>query len=362
MTLFENQRSKRNSGRRGIGLALLAFVVLIGVLALGFLPTPYVIERPGPAVNVLGSSAGKPVISVTGADSYSTSGALDLLTVSIVGNRDQTPNWAEIFGAWLDPAQNVVPLDEIYPAGQTVEQSNAESTAMMEQSQQNAIYVALHNLNYKIPEHIYVSEVTKNMPSAGKIVAGDYVESINGTHPADIDAMRALVQAYDGKHPLTVVVLRSGVKKTFSITPKKNAEGRTVLGVLVGTKFDFPIKVNLQLSDIGGPSGGMIFALGIYDQLTQGELTGGANIAGTGTIDIDGTVGSIGGIQQKMYGAQRAGAKYFLAPADNCNEVNGHIPSGIQVFRVKTFSDALTAVKAIASKANLSTLATCASK
>ena len=131
------------------------------------------------------------------------------------------------------------------------------------------------------------------------------------------------------------------------------------IGVFIGTKFVFPIDVKLRLADVGGPSGGTMFALGIYDTLTPGSLTGGQIIAGTGTIDESGQVGPIGGIRQKLYGAQRAGASWFLAPAENCNEVIGHIPSGLQVVRVKTFTDALAAVKQIAAKHSIAGLPTC---
>lgn len=362
MTLFQDGSEPKNRPRRHFGLGLLSATILLGTLAMFVFPSPYVIERPGPAFNVLGTQEGTSVISLEGATAYPTSGALDLLTVSVVGNRDQTPTWPEIFAAWLDPAQTVTPLDEVYPVGTTVEESNAESFAMMEQSQQNAIFVALSKLGYEIPIHIYAQQVNKNSPSSGKIVAGDYLEKVDGVHPKDFAALRKLVMAYDGKTPLKVEVSRKGVVKVFDITPTKNDAGDYMLGVVVGFKFDFPVKVDLMLSDVGGPSGGMIFALGIYDTLTKGELTGGALIAGTGTIGTDGAVGPIGGIRQKLFGAQRAGAKYFLAPADNCAEVNGHIPSGIQVFRVKNFDDAIAAVKAIGNKADLSTLATCASK
>ena len=360
MTLFQDGSSP--SPRRRSGLILLLSAIIFGLVAMSVFPAPYVIERPGVVVNVLGTNEGKPVISISGAQSYPTSGDLDLLTVGIVGNRDQSPTWPEIAAAWLDPAQTVTPIDEVYPPGTTTQESVAESTAMMEQSQQNAIFVALNKLGYQIPIHIYAQQVNKNSPSSGKLVAGDYIEAIDGVHPKNYAELRKLVKAYDGNQALSVTVDRKGEKKTFAITPIKNDQDEWMLGIIVGFKFDFPVDVKLQLSDIGGPSGGMIFALGIYDQLTKGELLGGAKIAGTGTISTDGTVGPIGGIRQKLYGAQRAGAKYFLAPADNCSEVNGHIPSGMQVFRVNDFNDALTAVTAIGNKADLSKLATCASK
>lgn len=362
MTLFQGGSEPKKSRRRISGLTLLSAAVIFGGLALSVFPAPYVIERPGPAFNVLSSQEGSPVITLSGAPSYPMSGALDLLTVSVIGNREQTPTWPEIFAAWLDPAQVVVPLDEVYPNGTTTQESEAESVAMMEQSQQNAIYVALKKLGYEIPERIYAQRVDKNSPSSGKIVAGDYIETINGVKPNNFEELTKLVGSYDGKTPLDVAVKRKDSLLNFEIVPKQNEEGDYKIGVLVGFEFKFPVKVDLQLSDVGGPSGGMIFALGIYDAATKGELTGGAMIAGTGTIDTDGTVGPIGGIRQKLYSATRAGAKYFLAPAENCAEVNGHIPAGLQVFRVKNFEEALTAVTAIGKKSDLSKLATCASK
>ncbi|MFM6978171.1 MAG: PDZ domain-containing protein [Micrococcales bacterium] len=361
MTLFQAGSEPTKSPRRHFGLVLLSAAILLGALAMTVFPAPYVIERPGPAFDVLGKQDGTSVISISGTDVYPTSGELDLLTVSLVGNREQTPTWPEIFAAWLDPAQTVTPIDEVYPVGTTVKESEAESVAMMEQSQQNAIFVALKKLGYEIPIHIYAQQVNKNSPSSGKLIAGDYLEKVNGVHPKDFAALRKMVMAFDGTNPLDVQVSRQGKLLNFEISPTKNDAGDYMLGVAVGFKFDFPIKVDLKLSDVGGPSGGMIFALGIYDSLTKGALTGGSHIAGTGTIDTNGVVGPIGGIRQKLYAAQRAGAKYFLAPAENCGEVNGHIPAGLQVFRVKTFDDALTATTAIGSKADLSKLATCAS-
>jgi PDZ domain-containing protein len=362
MTLFQDGSAPNESPRRHSGLVLLTAAIVLGGLAMTVLPAPYVIERPGPAFNVLGSDQGKKVITVSDAETFATKGELDLLTVSLVGNREQTPSWPEIFAAWLDPAQTVTPMDEVYPIGTTLEESEAESVAMMEESQQSAIYVALTRLGYKIPQRIYAQQVNKNAPASGLIVAGDFIESVNGKKPANYDELVAMVHNYDGKTPLTFTVLRKSERKTFEIAPKKDKDGEYRIGVFIGTKFDFPVKVELELSDVGGPSGGMIFALGIYDALTQGALTGGAHIAGTGTIDPDGTVGPIGGIRQKLHAAQRAGAKYFLAPADNCNEVKGHIPAGLRVFRVDVFDDALRAVTAIGQKADLSKLETCASK
>ena len=347
--------------RRSVGLAFLTLGIA-ALLAVWFFPTPYVIEQPGPAYNVLGTDSGKQIISIEDAPTYATSGNLDLLTVQIAGNRSKTPSWIEIFNAWMDPSKSVIPIDEVFPANQTVEQSTAESTAMMEQSQQEAIAVALKNLGYQVPVQLYVSEVTKNSPSSGQIVAADFVQKVNGVRVTTIEELRQRVNEFDGKTALTVELLRDGQKKIFNITPKKDETGAYRIGILGGYEYDFPVKVNLELADVGGPSGGMMFALGIYDKLTPGQLTGGKDIAGTGTIDGAGLVGPIGGIQQKMFGAKNAGAQYFLAPKDNCSEVVGHIPAGLKVFKVNNFKDALNAVEAIGRGADLSALPTCTTK
>ena len=118
-------------------------------------------------------------------------------------------------------------------------------------------------------------------------------------------------------------------------------------------------QVKLSLDNVGGPSGGLMFTLGIIDKTTVGSLTGGKRIAGTGTISAGGVVGPIGGIRQKLISAARAGDQYFLAPKDNCDEVTGHIPSSLRVFSVTNLTDALNALRVIASDGDLSVLPVC---
>lgn len=366
MSFFDNydvidRAESRRKPRRLFGFSLLGLAAL-GLLALWVFPTPYVIEQPGPTFNVLGSPEGKPVIEISDAQTYATEGNLDLLTIQIVGSRENRPSWIQIFSAWLDSSKSVLPIDEVFPPSQTREESVAESTAMMEQSQQEAIAAALNKLGYKIPVFVYISSVAKASPSSGQLVAADFVKSVDGVKVATIEDLRAKVNAYDGAKPLEVQVERSGELKTYQITPTKDETGAWRLGIMVGYKYDFPVDVKLQLADVGGPSGGMMFALGIYDKLTPGALTGGEYIAGTGTINATGKVGPIGGIEQKMFGAQNSGAKYFLAPAENCNEVTGHIPDGLKVFKVSTFDEALNAVSTIGKGADTSALPTCSTK
>ncbi len=353
---FDKPGRSRPRKSAGFGFLFLSAIGLVGLLVF---QTPYVIEQPGPAYDVLAESEGKPVISITGAKTFPTKGNLDLLTVQVVGNRDRTPNWLQIFAAWMDPSKSVQPIDAVFPVNQTTEQSNAESTAMMEQSQQTAIAVALTKLGYEVPVELYVSEVTKSSPASGKIIAADFIRSVDGQKVSTIEQLREKVNLYDGSKPITLVVSRNSQEKSFELTPVKDETGAYRVGILVGYRYEFPVNIKLQLGDVGGPSGGMIFALGIYDELTPGSLLGNSHVAGTGTISDSGEVGPIGGIQQKLYGASQAGAKYFLAPADNCSEVIGNIPEGLQVFRVKTFDEALTAVEKIGKGQDLSQLPIC---
>ncbi len=132
-----------------------------------------------------------------------------------------------------------------------------------------------------------------------------------------------------------------------------------LLGIQLTNDYEFPIDVTIQLNNVGGPSAGMMFALGIIDTLTPGQLNGGENVAGTGTIDAAGTVGPIGGIRQKMYGAVDARATWFLAPESNCDEVVGHVPSGLRVFSVGTLDDALDVLTAVREDGDLDALPTC---
>lgn len=356
LSLFEELYAPTaNRRRRTFGRAFL-FIGILLVSAIAIMPSPYVIERPGVVVNTLGTDEIAPIVQVSGK-TYPTSGQLNLLTVSLVGSPEQTPSWFEIAQAWIDPAQTILPLDEVFPPNQSVEQSDAESKAMMEESQQDAIAAALNGLGYSVPRHLYVSEVFKQTPAAGRLVAKDFIQKANGKIVDSLETLRAEIQA-NGAKPMVLEVLRSGAIEKVELTPYLD-EKTYRLGVMTGYTYDFPVKVKIRTGDIGGPSGGMMFALAITDILTPGKMTGGLNISGTGTIDVNGNVGPIGGIQQKMYAALRAGSKLFLAPSTNCDEVVGHIPDGLSVIKVSTLAEAKSVVTKLAAGTSPASLPTC---
>ncbi|MFG6401797.1 PDZ domain-containing protein [Microbacterium sp. P04] len=371
MTLFDENvsvepapprlRSKRFV--RGMWALSTALVVL---LIITFLPTAYVVQQKGPVFNTLGTSENAdgdevPLISVEGAPTYPTAGALDLLTVQVVGNRERTPSWFELALAWFDPSRAVVPIDSIFPAGQSTEQRNEESGQMMVDSQNEATAAALTELGYDVQPHPAVYDVTEGSAAEGLLEVGDVILEVNGVAVSQTAEVQQSVADSEGE-PVEITVDRGGEQQSVEVTPRQgevNGEERWLVGVSLIADYEFPIDVSIQLNNVGGPSAGMMFALGIMDVLTPGEMNGGQQVAGTGTIDAQGVVGPIGGIRQKLYGALGAGAQYFLAPADNCNEVVGHVPDGLRVFSVSDLDDSLAALDAISTGGDLDALPTC---
>ncbi len=366
MALFtdiEPERDRPHLARR-IGWLSLA-VSLVGVTAIALMPAPFVIEEPGPIYNTLGTqlSAGTevPLISIPSQKTYDTGGSLDMLTVRLSGNRENPPSWLEVATAYFDPSRAVLPIDEIFPQGETVQQSDEQGRVDMQNSQKEAVAAALTSLGYTFPSTLNVISSQPGSPADGILLAGDIITSVDGQPFADVSALRAGIAQNGVTQPAIVVVQRAGVEKALTITPvlSGGAEPVPILGIIVGSDYHFPFDVKIQLENVGGPSAGMMFALGIIDKLTPGKLNGGENVAGTGTITGAGDVGPIGGIRQKLFGARDGGARWFLAPASNCNEVTGHIPSGLTVFSVKTLDDAVTALKAVAAGGDTSQLPTC---
>jgi PDZ domain-containing protein len=366
VALFADIEPERDHSRRArrIGWASLS-LALVGIVVISLQPAPFVIEQPGPVYNTLGTQvtdgAEVPLISIPDQKTYPTAGSLDMLTVRISGNRENLPSWAEIAGAYFDASRAVLPLDEVYPQGTTSEQSDEQSRIEMENSQKEAVAAALGHLGYEFPSKLTVASTQAGAPADGVLEAGDVILSVNGKTFADVSGLRAEIKANGVDTVATVVVDRDGEVKTLELTPElsEGDDPVPIVGIIVGSEYEFPFEVHIQLDNVGGPSAGMMFALGIIDKLTPGKLNGGESVAGTGTITGAGEVGPIGGIRQKMYGALDAGADWFLAPAENCDEVSGHIPAGLTVFAVSTLDDAIAALDAIASGGDASALPAC---
>ena len=356
---------RRRSSPRSRALVVSgALTLALGAVAV-FLPAPYVVEAPGPTFNTVGTvetgdGEESPLINIEGAATYPTDGELDLTTVYVSGGPGSAMSFLQAVGAWLDPEDAVVPEEFLYPRGTTGEDVDEQNASAMTSSQEAAVAAALRELDIPFTEELAVADLVEGSPAAGVLQAGDTLVRIGTTDIDGIDTLRSELQE-NGGEPVRVTYRRDGAEATGEVTPVLGDTGSYQLGIFLATSFDFPFDVTIALDNVGGPSAGMMFALGIIDRMTPGDLTGGKHFAGTGTIDSAGNVGAIGGIAQKMVGASDAGADFFLAPADNCGEVTGHIPDGLDVIRVATLDEARAAVEALASGSDPAGLAQCTS-
>ena len=345
----KHPRRRHPSTRPGLLPAVLltaTFVAIAVAAALTFVGLPYVVMSPGPATNILGKVDGKPLLSVDGATTYPTSGTLDFTTVSVDGGPGVRVTVYDLAQAWLSGSQEILPEEQVFPPQQSEEDAQEEGAAEMAGSQSVATATALRALGKTVDETIVIAGVPDDSPSKGVFEADDVLVTVDGDPATSSDAVRAAVQRHEPGDSFPVVVRRDGKEQTVTARTAESG-GRTVMGVGLRLDYDLPVDVTLRTGNVGGPSAGLMFSLAIYDALTPGELTGGKNIAGTGTMDDDGSVGAIGGIRQKLIGARRAGADFFLAPADNCDEVTGNVPDGLRVVKVGTFGEGVAAVRDI---------------
>ncbi|MCY0903506.1 PDZ domain-containing protein [Arthrobacter sp. H14-L1] len=322
------------------------------------LPVPYVIESPGPTFNTLGKDGSRPVIQVSGHPTYPATGQLDLVTVYVSGGPGTSVNIVEAYRAWLDSSRSVIPEELVYAPGTSQQDVNSQNAVAMTTSQEDATAAALTQLKISYQTTLAVAAIPQQSASAGQLEPGDVLVSVNGAPVTTLQVIQDALAASNGM-AVSVQVRRGSETLTKSITPQKGAGGKYLLGIALQYKFSFPFDVNIALNNVGGPSAGMMFALGIIDTLTPGDLTGGKHFAGTGTIEPGGTVGAIGGIVQKMIGARHSGATVFLAPAANCDEVAGHVPAGLQVVKVQTLQQAYDALTHIAAGKDSSALPAC---
>jgi Lon-like protease len=332
--------------RRSLTLAIAGLATVVAIVVAVLLPVPYVILGPGPTLNTLGESSGKPLITITGHQTYPTTGNLNLVTVSYEGGPGSNMNIFQALRAWLDPSEAVVPETELFPAGQSAQQTQAQDTQEMTGSQQLATAAALSTLHIPYQTLVTVISTVPGYPASKALKAGDVIEAVDGKPVTSQASLSSTITLHPAGTVLTVTVLRAGKTLTVPVATKAS-DGTPVVGVEVEEQYKFPFNVTFSVNDIGGPSAGMMFALGIIDKLTQDNLTGGKFIAGTGEITATGQVQPIGGIQQKMVGARSAGATIFLTPAGNCSDTTGAVPAGLRLVKISTLSQAVSDLEAI---------------
>lgn len=364
------ERYHRGYGERPAGLepahtgispgAVLALVLLVAAVVLGALAhlvhVPKVVYLPGPVYDTLGEVDGEPVVDVEGLATYPTSGALDFTTIKLEGGPGYPLTAWEWLTAELDPSLTVVDRARVFPEDVTAEQVKEQNVELMEESQQGAAVVALRAVGVEVPEEIKVAQVIVDAPAEDVLQVDDQILTVAGTEIMTGDDVRDRLQDFEPGESVPFTIVRDGEEVEVQVPTGESevvleeggSERRTVIGVYLASDFDLPHEVTIDSGNVGGSSAGLMFSLAVYDKVTPGELTGGEEIAGTGTINSVGEVGSIGGIKQKMIGARQSGSDYFLAPAANCAEVVDNVPRGLIVAAVDTFQEARQAVADIA--------------
>jgi PDZ domain-containing protein len=320
--------------------------VLAALIVAVFAPVPYVALTPGPTLNTLGKSGGQPLIQINGHPTYPVTGHLNMVTVSFLGGPGTGFNIIAALRAWLSPHDAVVPEQEIFTPGQTQQQVARQDTAEMVNSQESATAAALCQLRIGFKTIDTVQSTVAGLPAASLLRKGDVIAAVNGTPVTCRRDAAVAIRAAKPKAPVLLTVDRGG--KTLHLrVVTANVSGQAVVGVQVAESFVFPFTVKIKIGDIGGPSAGLMFALGIIDKITPANLTGGRFIAGTGEIEANGTVDPIGGIQQKLVGARSAGATVFLTPEANCPDAARAVPAGLRLIKVSTLAGAVSALQAL---------------
>ncbi len=325
-------------------LGAASIVVILIVVAL--IPVPFVRLSPGPMYNTVGNASGVDLIKISGTRSYPTTGELDLVTVNERGGPFGGLTLPEALVGWLDSDDRVVPVDALYPPGTTAATAREENSLDFTTSQSSATAAALKHLDIPVATKIVVGLVIEDGPAQGKLEVGDVITAVNGKKVTKIADVPALV----GKNPpgstVTFDVVRGSTPTEVQVVTGESPRdpNRSYVGIQVGADYKAPFTIDFGLQDVGGPSAGMMFSLGIIDKLTPADLSGGRSIAGTGTINADGEVGPIGGIEQKLAAARRHGTELFLAPAQNCAQVNAVDLAGLNVARVSTLDEAVSVI------------------
>ncbi len=315
-------------------------LLVVPVAAGMFVQVPYYLISPGEARGVAD------LIKVKGDDVnvYPPKGKILFTTVSLVGH----VSVFQALSGWLNKDVQVVPEKEITGGAPTGEVRQLNIQAMVD-SKLTATKVALERLGYRVTvsgDGALVTMVNPGDPADGALQVGDVIKTVDGDPITLHDQVVSKVRQHKPGDTITIGFRRGGADKTVSLKTVAGSDGVPRIGVQLQTdnlKYDFPVDVSIETGLVGGPSAGLAFTLALIDDLTEGELTGGRNVAVTGTIDALGNVGPVGGVAQKTVTARKAGAIAFLVPPDEEKDAK-RFAGKMQIIPVKTLGDALTAL------------------
>jgi PDZ domain-containing protein len=319
---------------------ILTYVFLLGLgFGIGWIRLPYYSQGPGPAREVF------PLIRFEGHPRYESSGTLLTTTVKY-----QEVTALEAFFVWVDPARTLVQEAVVIPPDLDFDEEEARAISQMDQSKIDAAYVVLRELTGYPREHArgaLIEAVYPGCPADGKLFPGDVVSLVDGKPVASAEEATRALKAADPTKPSTLRVAAAGEVHLVSVERDACVPGDPTPYLGIAEMVEpFPFDIAISSGEVGGPSAGLMWAVGLYDLMTPADLTGGRTIAGTGTIGLDGAVGAIDGIREKVRAAIRVGATVFLVPAENMADLADLDTGGMRISPIATFEEALDALRA----------------
>jgi PDZ domain-containing protein len=318
-------------------------VFLIALMPIGLIKTEYYFMSPGPPYQW--------EIDYGNNDNYTFEGNLYQLTV----RRDEANIFVYLWSL-INESYDLYPREVILPDGVTPQELSEISIQNMRTSENVAIAVALKNIGYEIEskgDGVAVVGLLEDSPVKDKLKKGDLINSINNADIYSATEFISTLRTYSIGETVSIGLLREidGIKEQIyiktTLIEHVEYEGEPMVGFLATTvneRFDFPFEIDIKTGNVGGPSAGLMMALNVYNNLIPEDITNSKTIAGTGTIEIDGSVGPVGGIKQKIIAAKRAGAELILVPVANFEEAKPLETDKTSIVAVDSFDEALSVI------------------
>lgn len=346
LTTLEEVEKRSSRLPRWPAVVLVAFVLLgAAVIVLWQVNVAYFALSPGPVGDV------EELVGIEGQETFTSTGDMYMLTVSL-----QEVNIFEYVYAYFDDSIDLVEREIIRPSDQSPDDFRRANREAMDDSKDTAITVALQYLGFEVHdegEGVLVSGIIEDTPADGVLENGDVITAVGSVEVTIRDDGINEIISNEIGDTVTLTVLRGDETLALDVTLVEHTTqpGRPMVGFQAST-FNritvFPFEVSIDSQNVGGPSAGMMYTLTIIDLLSEGELTGGRVVAGTGTIASDGTVGAIGGIRQKIVAAQAAGAEVILVPEANLADALTMRDPDVEIFGVGTLQDAVGILEGLA--------------
>ena len=340
----------RRNPRRSIPIAAVLAFVLAALLVLSFVSAPYYALYPGDVYSATGA------VSSESEPTYDPMSLIGFVTISA----QETETLWQWVVARLDRSA-ALQHEDVFNRGLTPQERRNTDARLMTRSQDVSVYVALAELGYDLPDsQVVVSGLIPCMPAAEHIAIGDVITSVGGEPTSESGHVSAAVRSRavgemvefgirrQGETEIVLVDIRLGSSADECIDPATRTtveDERPLLGVVLGNDVgDLGVDIDFATGNIAGPSAGLAFALSVVDLLTPGELTEGRPVAVTGTISPDGSVGTVGGIAQKVRAVERRNFRLMLVPEGQYEEAAAAVSGALEIVEVSSMSEALAAV------------------